>query len=106
MARKYQKLITEYCADHGISVPAGFGRNTPCRYVIVRIHLSPAKLVATTWFNVTDVVHYIEHHLAPELGEALAASIQILDFQTGEQLVYRGGLRLARVGPLPFTRIA
>ena len=101
MASKYHDLITDYCVARGISVPAGFGRNTPSRYAIVRAHLAPPKLVATTWFKVADVLYYIEHHLAPESGETLTASIQILDLQAGELLAYHGGERLEYVGPLP-----
>jgi hypothetical protein len=70
---------------------------TPSRYVIIRTHLSPPKLIAKTWFKRADVVYYIEHFLAPELGEALPQSIRILDFQEGEELAYRGGQRPAGV---------
>ena len=97
MPKKYEHLIAEYCAREGIAVPPGFGRLTPSRYVIIRTHLSPPKLIAKTWFKTADVVYYIEHFLAPELGEALPRSIRILDFQEGEELAYRGGRRLARV---------
>jgi len=49
------------------------------------------------------VVYYIEHFLAPELGDSLPQSIQILDFQEGEELAYRGGQRLDRVSVFSVT---
>ena len=97
MPKKYERLIGDYCAREGVAVPPGFARLTPSRYVIIRTHLSPPKLIAKTWFKTADVVYYIEHFLAPELGEALPQSIRILDFQEGEVLAYRGGQRLDRV---------
>ena len=97
MAFKYRALIESYCTRHGIDVPPGFARNTPSRYAIIRTHLTPPKLIATTWFKTADVIYYIEHFLQPELGDALAQSIRILDFQDCEELAYTGSKRLDRV---------
>jgi hypothetical protein len=94
MPKKYQRLIGAYCAREGIPVPPGFARLTASRYVIIRTHLSPPKLIARTWFKTADVIYYIEHFLASELGEQLSQAIRILDFQEGEELAYRGGQRL------------
>lgn len=98
MAKKYKKVIADYCEANGITVPPGFARNTPSRYAIIRTHRTPPKLIATTWFAVADVLHYVQHHLAPELRDALAESIQILDFQTAEVLAYNGCKHLNRIG--------
>lgn len=98
MSGKYRRLIESYCIKHGISVPPGFSRITPKRYAIIRTHLSPPKLIATTWFKTADVVYYLEHFLQPELGDALARSIRILDFQDTEELAYTGGRRLDKIG--------
>ncbi len=103
MAVTYRKLITEYCAAHGIAIPPGFGRNKPSRYVIIRTHLTPPKLVALTWFSVTDVLFFIQHRLVPEFGDTLSSSIQILDFKTAETLIYNGGKQLKRVGTFSLT---
>jgi len=103
MPKKYERLIGDYCAREGIAVPPGFARLTPSRYAIIRTHLSPPKLIAKTWFKTADVVYYIEHFLAPELGEALPQSIRILDFQEGEELAYRGGQRLDRFSTFSVT---
>src|SRR6185369_8009080 len=97
MPTKYERLVGDYCAHHGIAVPSGFARLTPSRYVIIRTHLSPPRLIAKTWFKTADVVYYTEHFLLPELGETLPESIRILDFQEGEELAYTGGQRLDRV---------
>lgn len=101
MPTKYERLIRDYCATYGISVPAGFGRLTPCRYAIIRTHVTPPKLIAKTWFKTADVLYYIEQFLLPELGESLAQSIRILDFQAGEELTFSGGKRLDRATTLP-----
>jgi hypothetical protein len=71
MPTKYKQLTEGCCAQHGISIPAGFARHTPSRYVIIRTDIMPPKLIATTWFKTEDVHYYIEHFLHPELGDAL-----------------------------------
>jgi hypothetical protein len=97
MPKKYERLIEDYCARQGITVPPGFARHSPSRYAIVRTHLTPPKLIAKTWFKTADVHYYIEQFLLPELGDALSQSIRILDFQEGEELAYTGSKRLDRV---------
>jgi hypothetical protein len=103
MASKYRRLINDYCARHEISIPPGFAQGTPQRYVIIRTHLTPSKLIARTWFNMADVIHYIEHFMIPELGDSLSQSIRILDFKDGEELAYTGGKRLDRVATFSVT---
>ena len=94
---KYERLIGNFCARQNIAVPPGFARGTVNRYIIIRTHLEPPKLIATTWFKTADVLYYIEHFLLPELGDALSQSVRILDFKNGEELGYTGGKRLRRV---------
>jgi len=72
-------------------------------YVIIRTHLTPPKLIAKTWFKIADLHYYIELFLQPELGDALAQSIRILDFEECEELAYTGGKRLDRVGRFSIT---
>lgn len=100
MAAKYKKLISDYCAARGITIPPGFGRNTPNHFAVIRMDIAPPKLVATTWLKVSDVLDYIENQLMAELGERTASSIQILDFKVNEVLAYAGTKRLERVGTL------
>src|SRR5947199_10437 len=101
MASKYRRLIEDYCARHGVSIPPGFAQGTSQRYAIIRTHLAPPKLIARTWFSMADVIYYIEHFILPELGEALSQSIRILDFKDGEELAYTAGKRLDRVATFP-----
>jgi hypothetical protein len=103
MPSKYERLIGDYCDKHGVAIPPAFRRHTPSRYAIIRSHLTPPKLIAETWYKTADVVYYTERFLQPELGEALAQSIRILDFQEGEELAYTGGKRLDRVATFPVT---
>jgi hypothetical protein len=103
MPTKFDQLIVDYCARNGIVVPAGFARLTSSRYVIIRTHLTPPKLIAKTWFKTADVRYYIEHFLQPELGGALPQSIRILDFQVGEELVYSDRKRLDRIATFSVT---
>jgi hypothetical protein len=97
MATSYRRLILDYCAEHSVVVPAGFGRNTPCRYVVVRNDQTPPKLVATTWLKKEDVVYYFVHYLIPQIGGAAASAIHILDFKDMSSLRYSGGSRLLKV---------
>jgi hypothetical protein len=90
MATPYKKRILDYCAVHEITVPPGFGRNTPSRYAIIRLDITPNKLVAKTWFKIADVVYYLENILTPELGNNVSQSIRILDFQENQQLEWNG----------------
>ncbi len=100
MPAKYKQLIGDYCTQNGIDVPPGFARHAASRYAIVRIHLTPPKLIAKTWLKTADVIYYLEHFLLPELGDELAQSIRILDFQEGEELSYAGGKQLVKAGRL------
>lgn len=104
MARTFQTLILSYCAQHAIAVPAGFGRNTPSRYVVIRTDQVPPKLVAKTWFNQEDVTYYYERFLIPEVGHAVAASIAVLDFKEGRQLRFNGTSRLTPDGEFAVPR--
>src|SRR3954464_13762685 len=49
MAQTYKKLILDYCTLRSITVPVGFGRNSPGRFAVIRTDQAPPKLVATTW---------------------------------------------------------
>ncbi|QIF00365.1 hypothetical protein [Roseimicrobium sp. ORNL1] len=96
MPSTYRRLITAYCDAHGVTIPPGFGRNTPSRFAIIRADTSPPKLVAVTWFKQEDVHYYIDRFLKPELGESFMQSIRILDFKEGCELVDEGGARFKK----------
>ena len=89
-----KKRIEAYCAEHGITIPGGFGRNTPSRYAVIRRDSGTAKLVAKTWFTHEDVAYYVQNTLIPELGSDFHSSIDILDFKDGRRLRFTGSNRL------------
>lgn len=100
MASKYEQLIRSYCSAQGVTIPAGFARRKANPIVVIRTDLSPAKLVATTWFKVEDVVYYLQHLVVPEIGESAAQHLPVLDFKSGRELRFTGGARLKELGPL------
>ena len=89
MRSKYWALIESYCQGQGISIPKGFGRNSPSRYAIIRLDSNPPELVALTWFKMEDVVYYLRNIWANR-------PVRILDFKEGVELVDEGGKRLKR----------
>lgn len=96
MPAKFKKLIQDYCVERAIEVPPGFARGSASQYAIIRLLPTP-KLVARTWFAVADVLNYIEQYVVPEYGDSTSAAIRILDFKTGEELIYTGSKRLDRL---------
>ena len=91
MAERYSDRIRRYCQQHGISIPIGFGRHSASRYVVVELSEQP-KLVARTWFNVADLIHYLDR--------ASDVPRQILDFKEGVVLERTGATRVRAVAPL------
>jgi hypothetical protein len=89
-----KKRIEAYCAEHGVSIPGGFGRNTPSRYAVIRRDTGTPKLVAKTWLKHEDVAYYVENTLIPELGTDFHHSVDILDFKDGRRLRFTGSSRL------------
>ena len=78
--------ILKYCKDHGIMIAPGFDQDFPGRYVIVRIHLKPPKLIAITWGDPSDLIQYVNRFIRPELGHNLSESLLILDLEEGVKL--------------------
>jgi hypothetical protein len=93
-ATSIKKRIEAYCAEHGVTIPGGFGRNTPSRYAIIRRDTGTPKLVAKTWFKHEDVAYYVQNTLIPELGSDFHLSVDILDFKDGLRLRFNGSVRL------------
>lgn len=89
-----KKRIKAYCAEHGVAIPGGFGRNSPSRYAVIRRDAGTPKLVAKTWFKHEDVAYYVENTLIPELGTDFHSSVDILDFKDGRRLRFTGSNRL------------
>jgi hypothetical protein len=95
-----KERILAYCNANSIVVPPGFGRNTPSRYVVVRIDAQPAKLVAMTWSKVTDVIYYLDNLLKSQMDENLGKCVRIFDFKEGEELELRGSKQLQSKGKI------
>jgi hypothetical protein len=89
-----KKQIELHCAEYGITIPGGFGRNTPSRYAIIRRDTGIPKLVAKTWFKHEDIAYYVQNTLIPELGSDFHLAVDILDFKDGHRLRYNGSNRL------------
>ncbi len=89
-----KKRIETYCAEHGVTITGGFGRNTPSRYAVIRRDSDTPKLVAKTWFTPEDVAYYVENTSIPELGSDFQHSVDILDFKDGRRLRFTGSNRL------------
>ena len=94
----FKASIEQYCRENSITIPPGFGRNSPNRYALIRKDLSPPKVTATTWFKQEDIIYYCEHVLIPQIGLEAMAHVQILDFKTGRRFRFAEPARLLSDG--------
>ncbi|VTU23853.1 hypothetical protein H6CHR_02075 [Variovorax sp. PBL-H6] len=83
MFGSYKKKIEAYCEEAGIEVPIGFDRHSPGRYVAIDLDSNPPKLVATTWSNAQDAVHYM-------ISLAAGRKTMVLDFLQRRELTFNG----------------
>jgi len=60
MATKYTELVEQYCEVNSIEIPAGFYRHNASHLVVIRYDLDQPKLVAKTFFKITDLNYYLE----------------------------------------------
>lgn len=79
MATSYSTRIKDYCAARGIQIPSGFHRHPASCYAAIELDGEPPKLVARTWFNQEDLLHYVRQHAA---GKRL----RLLDFKAWREL--------------------
>lgn len=91
----YQAQIRQYCMEHKIAIPAGFGRHSTGRYAVIRTDMTPPKLVAATWFEPEDVVSYIQQSAVRQIGQASAMALIILDCKAKRRLHFDGSSSLA-----------
>ncbi len=54
--------IENYCRANSINIPTGFNRRSVSRYVVIKKKENKWQLVAKTYFNVSDVINYIENY--------------------------------------------
>ncbi|MFN0163202.1 MAG: hypothetical protein ACKVQQ_18400 [Burkholderiales bacterium] len=92
-AAALKQRILDYCAAQGVEVPAGFHRNPPSRYAIIDFSGAAPKLIARTWFEAEDVVHYLGQY---EAGRPY----RIIDFENRRELCLNAG-KLESAGELP-----
>lgn len=87
MLGSYKKTIEKYCEQTGIEVPIGFDRHSAGRYAAIDLESRPPKLVATTWSNVQDAMHYL-------VNLAAGRRTRMLDFLKRRELTFNGKNRL------------
>jgi hypothetical protein len=98
MASKFESLIRKYCEANGITIPVGFGRNTPSRFAVVLLE-TPPKLVATTWFKLADVAYFINGLATPDQPSGVSQALRVLDFKELTELVHSGKSRFTKGSP-------
>ena len=86
-----REKIETYCNLKGIEIPPGFIRHTPSRYAIIKIEDGGWKLTAKTWFNVSDVINYLNNHCE-------GVEYRVLDFKEEAELKRRGEKQLEKCG--------
>ena len=91
---RYKSKILRYCEANGTMVPAGFGRRSPKRYVVVRMDSSPPKIVAVTWSEPVDTLRYIKSCLCDKTRTVTENSFRVFDAETQEVFSYES-LRLS-----------
>lgn len=96
MASKFESLIRKYCEANHITIPVGFGRNTPSRYAVI-LQEEPPRLVASTWFKLADVAYFLEGLALPTDESQAKTTTQILDFKDLAVLVYQGKSRFTKL---------
>ncbi|MBL8381579.1 MAG: hypothetical protein JNM90_00775 [Burkholderiales bacterium] len=92
MAERYTARIRAYCEAHGIEIPVGFARHPASRYAAIQVDPAPPRLVARTWFNQEDLLHFLA-------SADPARRFRLLDFKEHLVLHADGDGRLLRGEP-------
>ena len=87
------KKIERFCEAEDITIPSGFYRHSPSRYVVIVNTGSNWKLIAKTWFSVQDLVYYIDNNLNDR-------EFRMFDFQTSRELTRRDKRSVSELRPL------
>ena len=85
--------ILKLCEQNGVDVPAGFHRHAPSRYAVVINRSGAAKLSARTYFNRSDLAHYLDANVQD-------SPYRIIDFEDGVYLERASGNRFHGVGSI------
>ena len=87
---KLRDKIESYCNSREISVPLGFKRHPPSRYAVAKKENGSWHLTAKTWFNVSDVINYLDHYCSD-------VEYKVFDFKEGAELKRRGEKQLEKL---------
>ena len=82
---RHEAQIRDWCSRNAVSIPPGFGRNTPGYLALVKEASDGRKLVATTWAKLADVTYYVENLLLKTDPET---RFEVLDFRNKIVLGY------------------
>ncbi len=75
--------LEAFCQINSIEIPNGFYRGSPSKYAVVRKSESGWALTARTWFNVSDLIFYLDTYCTE-------VEYRIFDFAEGVELKRRG----------------
>ena len=78
-----KEKIELYCESKEIVVPIGIRRHSPSRYAVIVNTDGVWQLTARTWFNVSDVINYLNNYCEN-------VEHKILDFKDEVELKTRG----------------
>ena len=90
---KLRQKVESFCNSRGISIPSGFKRHSPSRYAVIKNLNGSWQLTAKTWFNVSDVINYLDNYCE-------GVNYKILDFKEEAELKRRGEKQLEKLGNL------
>ncbi len=75
--------IEIFCLRNDVRIPTGFDRHAASKFVAIRKTDSGWALTSQTWFNVSDLLHYLDTHCAD-------TEYRIFDFEKQVELQRRG----------------
>ncbi len=90
---KLKEKIEAFCNSRGIRIPSGFSRHSPSRYAVIKNENGNWQLTAKTWFNVSDVINYLNNYCED-------VEYRILDFKDEVEMKRRGEKQLEKIGNL------
>ena len=75
--------IEQFCSKNSVDIPPGFYRHSPSQYAVVRKNDDTWQLVAKTYFNVSDMINYLDNYCE-------GVEYRIFDFKELVELKRRG----------------
>ncbi len=89
MAKKtrLRSNVEEWCESESIVIPGGFYRHPTSRYGIAKKKANEWRLVATTWYRVSDAIYYLSKFVEKN-------RYRVMDFDLMIEKEYLGGATL------------